>query len=431
MMPRKTIAIAAVVVLAAISTFALRRAAAAPPRQIPTARVQRGRVQVTVYTNGELRAARTTQLFTPAMGGPLQIVRLAESGAAVKSGDTVVEFDPAEQTFNLEQARFDLRQAEQDIVKAEAQAAVQGAEDDEALLRARFDVRRAELLVSANELKGAIEAQQNVLLLEEARHQFSQIERDAQRHRETNLAATNVLREKRNKAQLAVQVAEHNIENLQIRAPFDGFVMLRQNMQAFGGIVLQPSAMPEYRVGDAANSGQAIADLIDNSHVEVIAKLPEQDRANVAAGQAVDVFVDTLPDVKLHGSVRAVSGVASRQIWDIGTRQFDVTFDVTGGTLRMHPGITAAVAIAGPAFDNALHVPRSAVFDVAGKPTVYVRTHDGFEAHEVLVRARTDSLAVIENVDPGAEVALVNPTQSRGPRPARSGPGPVTQRASR
>ncbi len=56
------------------------------------------------------------------MGGQLQIVHLAETGDNVKAGDVVVEFDTAEQEFNLEQARFDLQLAQQEIVKADAQA---------------------------------------------------------------------------------------------------------------------------------------------------------------------------------------------------------------------------------------------------------------------------------------------------------------------
>src|SRR5260221_14652626 len=120
------------------------------------------------------------------------------------------------------------------------------------------------------------------MLLEEAKHRLTQTETDAKMHGETSHASAGVSREKRNKASLAVQVAERNIEMLRIRAPFDGFVTLRQNFQAFGGIYFG-GAMPEYRVGDAAFSGQPIADVIDTARVEVTAKLSEQDRANVAA----------------------------------------------------------------------------------------------------------------------------------------------------
>src|SRR5262245_54274980 len=417
----------AVVVCLLVAVAVWRGVSAATPKTIPTAHVQRGRVQVTVYTVGDLRAARTMQLTVPPMGGQLQSLKLAETGEAFKAGDVVLEFDAAEQEFNLEQARFDLQLAEQEIVKADAQAAVQAADDEVALLHARYDVRRAELDVLSNELVSAIKAQQNVIVLEEAKQRYAQLESDVKTHRETTGASADGLREKRNKAQLSVQVAERNIDSLHVRAPFDGFVIVRSNFQAFGGIYFG-GAMPDYRVGDAAFAGQPIVDVIDSSRVEVTAKLPEQDRANVSPGQAVEIAVDALPDATLHGKVRAVSGVASRGLFDAGTRQFDIAFDVTSSA-AVRPGVSAAIAIAGQAFDNVLYIPRTAVFDVSGRPTVYVRSGASFDAHEVRVRAWTDSVAVVEDIEPTAEVALVDPNSPSGAR-SRNQP-PVPQRASR
>ena len=416
------------VVVVALALVISRGALAAAPHPIPTAHVQRGRVEVIVFTNGDLRAARSAQLAVPPMGGQLQIVRLAAPGDAVKAGDVVVEFDPAEQEFSLEQARFDLRLAEQDMVKADAQAVVQAAEDDVALLHARYDVRRAELETQGNELVSDIKAQQNVLLLAEARQRLAQLEADVATHGTTSHASADGLREKRNKAQLAVQVAERNIASLAIRAPFDGYVTIRTNFQAFGGIVFSGTAMPEFRVGDSTFAGQTVAEVFDTSEVEVTAKLSERDRANVAPGQPVEVAVDAAPGARMHGTVRTVSGVASRSIFDAGTRQFDIVFDVRGQT-AVRPGVSAAISISGPAFDNVLYVPRTAVFDTGGKPTVYVRTLQGFDAREVRVRAWTDSVAIVENIDASADIALVNPNAASGARPRAQAPA-APQRAS-
>ena len=420
---------AAVALVVLIAGGAAVRLGVSPslPRAVPTTHVQRGRVQVTVYTMGDLRASRSIQLAAPPMGGQLQIVHLAETGDAVKSGDVVVEFDAAEQEFNLEQAKFDLQLAEQEIVKAEAEAAVQVADDEVALLHAQYDVRRAELDLLSNELVTAIKAQQNVLTLDEAKQRLAQLEADVKTHRATTQAAGDGVREKRNKALLSVQVAERNIESLHVRAPFDGVVTVRTNFQAFGGIYFG-GAMPDYRVGDAAFAGQPIAEVIDSSHVEVTAKLAEQDRANVSPGQTVEVAVDALPDARLRGTVRSVSGVASRGLFDAGTRQFDIAFDVTSNP-SVRPGVSAAIAISGAAYDNVLYIPRTAVFEVSGRPTVYVRTGGSFDAHEVRVRAWTDSVAVVENIEPSAEVALVDPNTPAGRR-AKT-PPQAPQRASR
>jgi hypothetical protein len=304
---------------------------------------------------------------------------------------------------------------------------VQTGDDQVVLLHARYDVRRAELDLQSNELVGAIKAEQNALTLDEAKQRLAQVEADVKTHRETNHASADGLREKRNKAQLSVQVAERNIDSLHIRAPFDGFITVRTNFMAFGGIGF-PGMMPDFRVGDATFAGQPIADVMDASRIEVAAKLSEQDRANVAPGQAVEIAVDALPDATLRGTVRTVSGVASRGIFDAGTRQFDIAFDVTGNP-AVRPGVSAAVAISGQAYDNVLYLPRTAVFEVSGKPTVYVRAGTRFDAHDVRVRAWTDSLAVVENIDPSAEVALVNPNSPSGVRP--KAPAPAPQRAAR
>jgi HlyD family secretion protein len=417
----------AVVVVLVMAAAIVRGIASAPPKIVPTAHVQQGRVQVTVYTAGDLRASRAVQLAAPPMGGQLQIVQLANTGDVVKAGDVVIEFDAAEQEFNLEQARFDLQLAEQEIVKADAQAAVQAADDAVALLHARYDVRRAELDIQSSELVSAIKAQQNVLALDEAKQRLAQLEADVKTHGETGAASAAGLREKRNKAQLSVQVAQRNIDSLHVRAPFDGVVSVRTNFQAFGGIYFG-GAMPDYRIGDAAFAGQPIAEVVDSSRIEVTAKLPEQDRANVVPGQTVEVAVDALPDARLSGKVRSVSGVASRGLFDSGTRQFDIAFDINGHP-SVRPGVSAAIAISGQAFDNVLYVPRTAVFEVSGRPTVYIRTGGGFDAHEVRVRAWTDSVAVVENIDKSAEVALVNPNAPSGARPKT--PPPAPQRASR
>jgi HlyD family secretion protein len=425
---RRSIATAAIA--AALTAGAARWwSASADAQPIPTARVQRGSVQITIHTTGEIRAARATQIFTPATGGQLQIVALAESGSGVKAGQPIVEFDPAEPEFNLEQARFDLQQAEQEIAKAAASDLVKAAEDEVSLLHARFEVRRAELDASANDLIGALQAKQNIILLEEARQKLAQLERDVAVRRESSRAAGAELQAKRVKAQLAVQAAERVIEQLRIRAPFDGYITRRQNLQAFGGIIFSLAALPEYRVGDVAFPGQAVADLVDPSHLEASAKVTEQDRGNVLPGQLVDIAVDGEPWANLHGTIRTVSAVASRQLFDAGNRQFDVTFDIAGSGVK--PGVTGVMTIHGATVDNALYVPRAALFDVADKPTVFVRNRDGFEPRQVRVRAQTESVAIVEDVDPSHEVALVNPTRSGRTRPARPAAAPLTQRASR
>ena len=399
------------------------------PKTVPTAHVQRGRVQVTVYTVGDLRASRAIQLAAPPMGGQLQIVQLAETGDAVKAGDVVVEFDAAEQEFNLEQARFDLQLAEQEIVKADAQAAVQVAEDEVALLHARYDVRRAELDLleqrAGDRDQGAAERADASTRRSSG---WSQLEADVKTHRETTRASADGVREKRNKAQLSVQVAERNIESLHVRAPFDGVVIVRTNFQAFGGIYFG-GAMPDYR--DRRRRVRRPADR--RSH-RLLAHRSDREAGGTGSRQRV-------AGADRRGRGRraarcdaarersAASAASRRAACSTRARASSTSRSTSRANPAVRPGVSAAIAISGAAYDNVLYVPRTAVFDVSGRPTVYIRSTGGFDAHEVRVRAWTDSVAVVENIEPAAEVALVNPNTPSGAR-AKT-PPQAPQRAAR
>src|SRR3982074_227611 len=166
------------------SCFACRQTTVlATDSEIPTATVKEVDLQLKVFTRGVLRTSQSRTIIAPPIaGGTLQIVTLARSGARVHAGDVVLEFDPSQQEYNLGQNRSDLLQGEQEIVKAKADAAVQTAEDQTALLKAKYAVRRAELEVSKNELLSPIDAQKNLLALDEAKRAQAQLQQDVQYH---------------------------------------------------------------------------------------------------------------------------------------------------------------------------------------------------------------------------------------------------------
>src|SRR5213080_2966879 len=206
---------------------------------IPTATVKQADLQLQVETTGALRTKETRVIAAPSIaGGTLQIIKLARFGAQVHKGDVVLEFDPSEQEYNLAQNRSDLLQAEQEIVKSKADAAVQTAQDQTALLKAKYAVRQAELEVSKNELISPIDAQKNLLALEEAKRALAQLQLDIQSHSASNQAALALTEEKRHKARLAMEQAEQNIKNMHITSPIDGLVVIHGNRDSTGGFFM-------------------------------------------------------------------------------------------------------------------------------------------------------------------------------------------------
>lgn len=393
---------------------------------VPTAKVTKGPLNLTVNATGELRAGRSMTLVAPPVGGMLRAVVLMPTGTSVKSGDVVVEFDPADQQFALNQARTEVAEAEQEVAKMKADAAAQSAQDEVSLLTARFDVRRAELDTSGNEFVGAIDAQKNLLSLEEAKRRLAQLEEDVKSRATTQEASLAVASEKRNKAMLAVQRAQSVIESLQLKAPIDGIVMLKENRDAAGNMMMWGMALPEYRAGDSVWPGRPMADVIEGGKMELRGKVDENDRANLSEGQVARVSIDSLPDQAFTAKVGALSAQAKRADWmesSIIGRQFDISFAFDNIDARMKAGSSAKVTIEGKEIQDTLTVPRQAVFRKNGKTHVFVKTGDRFEQREVKVVQRTESRAALEGLPEGTEVALIDPTVARTPStPGAAGP---------
>ena len=423
---RRVIWSVAIVAIAAVAATLATGAPVIPERRsvVPTAKVIKGPLKLTVYANGELRAGRTVQLMAPPAGGTLRIVKLLQTGMSVKKDDVVLEFDAADQEFAFEQAKTDLAEAEQQIVKMKADQAVQASQDKLDLLTARYNVRRGELDTAGNEFIGAIDAQKNQLTLEEARRRLKQLEDDATARSATSAAALAVVDERRNKAQMSMERAKGFIDNLAVKSPTDGVVSVKENRDGqfffFTGMVL-----PQYREGDSTFAGRNIADIVESGKMEVRAKVTETDRDNLQQGQAATVQVDALPGRTFTAKVGPLSGSASRGNFfeTSAVRQFDISLVLDQPDPAMRAGSSLRVVIDGREIPDALHVPRQSVFEKNGKNYVFVQVGDRFDRRDVKVVNRTESRAVISGLNEGDVIALIDPDiATQRARSSSSGP---------
>ena len=408
------------------SSVACRQASAlAGEVDVPTATVKEANVQLKIVTIGALRAKESRMIVAPPIaGGTLQIIKLARFGAPVQKGEVALEFDPSEQEYNLAQNRSDLQQAEQEIVKAKADSAVQGAEDQTALLKAKYKVRQAELEVSKNELVSKIDAEKNNLALEEAKRALAQLQQDIGSHSASNKAALAISEEKRNKARLAMNQAEENIKHMTITSPIDGLMVVHPNLDSTGGFYMG-QALPDYHVGDQVNPGSSIGEVVDLSHLEVYTQVGETDHSNLKVGQPVDIQVYPLPNDKFTGNVETVGGATAHAFWDDNAKhKFDVTVVLDKSDPRLRPGFAARLTIRGDELSRAVSIPAEAVFDREGKKVVYCKRNRGFEEQEVKIRALSEGRAVLEGIPPGTVVALVNPEAHGSERAKENNSGP-------
>ncbi len=381
---------------------------------IPVVPVKRGDYQLKVHTTGVLEATRSASLLAPPVGGGLlQIIRLLPDGTPVKAGQVVVAFDPSQQEYNLAQNRSDYEQAKEAIIQAKDNAAVQAAEDRTALLKAKFAVRQAQLNVGMNELVSAIEAKENVLALDAANRGFAQTEQDIKSHVASNQANISLDEQKEAKARLAMLEAEQNIKKMQVGSPINGLVVVMENRGA-SGIFFYGQTSPEFQVGDQLNPGTMFAQVIDIKSMDVQAQILQADRSNVEKGDPVEIQVDALPGVTFKGKVASVAGISSGFFGAGLNASVRTVIHFDRSDLRLRPGFSAHLTILGRQLKNALLVPREAVFDLTGTPSVYVEEGSGFARKHVKIRYLTASTAVIAGLTPGTKVALINPEAGNG-----------------
>ena len=286
---------------------AYRSLTAAPAATMPTAKVKRGDLSLSITAKADLRGGNPETLTAPMIGtGDMHITFLRTSGDQAKAGDIVVQLNTSEQVFKLKEAEADLAEAEQHVLQAAAQRDADKEEDAYALKKAKSDVTLAELDVRKNPLLPAIVAKQNDLALASARDHLAQLEKNVANRQATSDAGIAIQDAGKAKAEAQIKTARENIEAMTVRAHHAGYVALKtiSPMMLTDGMVL-----PEYQMGDTVHPGMAIAEIPNFSDWELGGKMDELDRGHVAVGDKVAITIIAVPNRKYHGHVKDLGGV--------------------------------------------------------------------------------------------------------------------------
>jgi multidrug efflux pump subunit AcrA (membrane-fusion protein) len=403
------IVLATLVPLALIGWGSLRISKMITPAavsRVPTTRVKRSDVVITVTARGELSGGNSEMLSAPMTGGgETAITYMREPGELVKPGDVVVKFDTTEQEYNLKEAEADLAEAEQQVIQTKADNDAKEEETRYALEQAKADIRQAELEARRNPLLAEIVARQNTLALEEAKDHLRQLEHDLANHQATSAAAVAIQEAARNKAKVKAETARQNIENMTLKAKSGGYVSIQQNSN--GNMMYWGMQLPMLQVGDTVNAGMAVAQIPDLKEWEVTASIGELDRGHLSPGQQVQVSIVALPGKTFAGKIKEIGGTMGPP-WN---RRFNCKIALSGISSEMRPGMTSNIVITTGTLPNSLWLPSQALFESDGRTFVYLEKGSGFVPHDVKLVQRSESQVVLTGVAEDQLVALAAPEQ--------------------
>ncbi len=294
--------------------------------QVATAKVRQGDVIVKSYARGELRAVRSATLTAPNLFGTVQVTQLAPIGAFAREKDLVVEFDDAEVRSRLEEKELEIEQIDEQYKKNEADLNIRANQDQVDLLSAQFAVKRAELEVKRNELLSEIDRKKNLLTLEETKRRLTQMQSDIKSRQEQAKAQLDVLKERKQKSLLELAREKQRLLQVRLLAPMSGLISVKQNTSNRFGFGFQ---VPDIREGDQVQPGMPVAEVLDLSELEVVARIGELDRANLNENQEVMIALDAVPEKTFKGAIKSMSSMASANINSSDpAKKFDVVFSI-------------------------------------------------------------------------------------------------------
>ncbi len=341
------------VLLAACQGGGARERTAAPlARPVAAAK---GEIADRVILSGELKAAESVDFIVPRTPSwELAIRWMAEDGAVVKTGDRVLEFDNSAFTANLEKQHILALEAAMTLQTYKDVSAMETQDKQFELRGAQIALDKATVLASVPpDLLAAKTAQDRKLELARTAVAKTKAEKELAAQQQEVVLEARVKQIDLEKAQRDIQAAEHTINELSLKAPRDGVVVIDEH----------PWEGRKFEIGDSVQPGFTIISLPDFSKpMEVFADLNDVDDGRINIGLAGTCTLDAYPTDALPCTVKDLTPVARSKSRKSMRRAFAVRLQLgKSDATRMRPGMSVKVELARQPLAGVLVVPRGAI----------------------------------------------------------------------
>jgi HlyD family secretion protein len=401
--PRRVFVAVAVLLLGGAAVFGLSQISGRKSA-IPAFEVKREEFVDTVQFRGEVKAMKSVTISAPAEAGDLQILKIATSGAQVKKGDMVVEFDNSKTEQEMKQYASVLKSSQAEIEQARAQARLVEEEDLTAVTKAQYDVEIGRLDASKQEVVSKIEGGEATLKVADNEQKLLEAETKLKSDRAANQAAVDAKVNASKKAAYDLERAQRALATMTLVAPSSGLIDLTTVWHAGGVAAFKP--------GERVWSGAPIAELPDMWTLRVSARVDEADRGRLAAHQSATVQLDAISDRQFTGNLEQIGTIATTDFtagWPI-PRNFNLQIALDQNDPRLRPGMTAQVTVVVDRIPNAIAIPVQASFQRSGQTVAYVADGSTFREQRIEVGRRSrDRLLVTAGLTAGDRIALQDP----------------------
>jgi multidrug resistance efflux pump len=397
-----TIGVTCVALVGAAIVMAFRPAS----NDVPTVRVTGAPFIRRVTAEGNLKAVKATSLTTPTRApSALKIAWIADDGTLLKKDDVIVKFDPTDFEKELLSGNEDHSTASNNMSKGSVQAnatranlhrdATQARHELDAAQRFNFDdgqiFSRYQRIDAEVDAKLASDRMSHAQQLLGVRAGLARTEHDLVAIEDT-------------KAALRIRNATQGLQSLEIRAPYDGILVLQRDWRG---------DVP--RVGSSAWPGMTLGEIPDLGAMKADVFVLEADAAGLAVDKRAVVTLESQPGVTYGGKVTQVDKLARPRVRGVPVQYFGVTILLDKTVQRvMKPGARVRAVVDVENRSHAFAIPRQALFEKEGKKLIYRRDHGKFVAVPVeIATSSAGRVVVTRGLKDGDEIALVDPTEKK------------------
>jgi RND family efflux transporter MFP subunit len=359
------------------SAQARSRDGAARPVKIET--VKEEAVNRAVDLVGTLAAVDQVTISSEADGKVSRI--LADLGDRVKAGQPLIQVDREKQQYNFDQQRATLEKAlaqlgapdPQHLPDAEKTPDVQKANADLAQARQAYD-RASQLFKRTLVPQQTLDDAATALQSKQASYDLS-------------LQNAKNLRASIQASEASMKLADRQLRDTEIRAPFDGIVEKRL-----------------VNLGELVKAQMPVMAVVRVDPLKVVAEIPEKMAPWIKEGQPVQLQVDAYPDRTFIGKVSRISPAVNP-----ATRAFPFEALVPNQDAVLKPGTFARVHIESGKVDTVLTLPYEVMQYRYGVNRVFAIDGDKVTARELKVGDRLgDRIEIISGVKAGDRVAATD-----------------------
>ncbi len=267
----------------------------------------------------------------------------------------------------IAQTRSQLKEAQSKLKLAETQLKRnENLLKEGAISADRFDELANEYLVSQSKIQETLQRLEEIQITEEPEIRrleaaAGEINIGLEERQLSGKAELERLKANVKAAEANLQIAKIQYEDTFIIAPFDGVVTQRY---ANEGAFVTPTTSASSKASATSSSIIALA-----KGLEVVAKIPEIDLAQIQIGQPVEIVADSYPDQVFEGVVKAI---APEAIVEQNVTSFEVKIDILTGQKQLLSKMNVEVKFIGQQLDNVLVVPTVAIVTEKGKTGVMI-----------------------------------------------------------